>query len=48
MLELEKVIAVDVEADSMFNFQEKVCLIQMASPSAMLVIDPLKIKRFLR
>ncbi len=44
-LELEKVISVDVEADSMFNFKEKVCLIQIASPKVALVIDPLKIKR---
>lgn len=36
-------IAVDLEADSMFHFKEKVCLIQMASDSLTVVIDPLKI-----
>ncbi len=36
-------IAVDLEADSMFHFREKVCLIQMASETHTVVIDPLKI-----
>jgi len=36
-------IAVDLEADSMFNFKEKVCLIQMAVPNMNLVIDTLKV-----
>ena len=36
-------VAVDLEADSMFHFKEKVCLIQMASDSQTVVIDPLKI-----
>lgn len=36
-------IAVDLEADSMFHFKEKVCLIQMASDTHTVVIDPLKI-----
>ncbi len=36
-------IAVDLEADSMFHFREKVCLIQMASETRTIVIDPLKI-----
>lgn len=36
-------IAVDLEADSMFHFKEKVCLIQMASDTRTVVIDPLKI-----
>ena len=39
----EKVIAVDLEADSMYHFKEKVCLIQMATPEINVVIDPLKI-----
>jgi len=42
-LEKEKVIAVDLEADSMFHFKEKVCLIQVAAKNENLVIDPLKI-----
>ena len=39
----EKVIAVDLEADSMFHFKEKVCLIQVATTKENLIIDPLKI-----
>ena len=42
-LEKEKVIAVDLEADSMFHFKEKVCLIQIATKKENLIIDPLKI-----
>ncbi len=34
-------IAVDVEADSMFHFQEKVCLIQIATQQSVSIIDPL-------
>jgi ribonuclease D len=36
-------IAVDLEADSMFNFKERVCLVQMAVPGMTLVIDTLKV-----
>ncbi len=36
-------IAFDQEADSMFHFTEKVCLIQMATLNAAFVIDPLSI-----
>jgi len=39
----EKTIAVDLEADSMYHFKEKVCLIQMATHDINVVIDPLKI-----
>lgn len=41
--ELEKypVIAVDLEADSMHNYQEKVCLLQFSTPDQTLLIDPL-------
>ncbi len=39
----EKAIAVDLEADSMYHFKEKVCLIQMATRDVSVVIDPLKI-----
>lgn len=31
----------DLEADSMFHFQEKVCLIQVATPAHTFLIDPL-------
>ena len=37
-------VAVDLEADSMYHFQEKVCLLQMASGAASVVIDPIQIK----
>ena len=36
-------IGVDLEADSMFHFREKVCLIQMAVGDYIAVIDPLSI-----
>lgn len=36
-------IAVDLEADSMFHFKEKICLIQMASSTLTVIIDPLNI-----
>jgi ribonuclease D len=41
--EIEKAVAVDLEADSMYHFREKVCLIQMATTQANVVIDPLLI-----
>jgi ribonuclease D len=37
-------IAVDIEGDSMFHYQEKVCLIQMEAGGQTVVIDPLRIK----
>ena len=42
-VELEKfpVIAVDLEADSMHNYQEKVCLLQFSTPETTVLIDPL-------
>lgn len=36
-------LAVDVEADSMFHYQERVCLIQMAANGRIVVIDPLQV-----
>ncbi|WP_419656884.1 Rnd: ribonuclease D [Desulfosarcina variabilis str. Montpellier] len=39
----EKFIAVDLEADSMFHYQEKVCLVQMAAKGENVVIDPLEV-----
>ncbi|WP_321392921.1 ribonuclease D [uncultured Desulfuromusa sp.] len=42
--ELDKhpVIAVDLEADSMHNYQEKVCLLQFSTPTTTVLIDPLQ------
>lgn len=40
----EEAIALDLEADSMYHFQEKVCLIQMATTRETLLIDPLQIE----
>jgi ribonuclease D len=37
-----KTIAVDLEADSMFHYREKICLIQMAANGQTVVIDPLQ------
>jgi ribonuclease D len=42
-IESEKTIGVDLEADSMYHFKEKVCLIQMATRSINVVIDPLMV-----
>lgn len=40
-LRKEPVFGMDVEADSMFHFQEKVCLIQVATPTRAFLVDPL-------
>lgn len=40
----EKIIGVDVEADSLHHFQEKVCLIQISSSKQSVVIDPLPLQ----
>jgi len=40
----EPVIGVDLEADSMFHYQEKVCLIQIATERLNLLIDPLSVR----
>lgn len=37
-------MAVDLEADSMFHFQEKVCLLQIAANRHNVVIDPLAVE----
>ncbi|MCF8068013.1 MAG: HRDC domain-containing protein [Desulfobacterales bacterium] len=41
LLEKENIIAADLEADAMYHFQEKVCLIQVATKTNTYVIDPL-------
>ena len=43
-IETETTIGVDLEADSMYHFKEKVCLIQVSSPSLTVVIDPLMVE----
>jgi ribonuclease D len=40
-LAAETTIAVDLEADSMHNYQEKVCLIQISTTQQTVLIDPL-------
>jgi len=37
-------IGVDLEADSMYHFKEKVCLLQMATKRMNFIIDPLQIR----
>ncbi|MBW1782959.1 MAG: HRDC domain-containing protein [Deltaproteobacteria bacterium] len=37
-------IGVDLEADSMFHYQEKVCLVQISTQKVNLLIDPLSVK----
>ncbi|MBN1932638.1 MAG: HRDC domain-containing protein [Desulfobacterales bacterium] len=39
----EEALAIDLEADSMYHFQEKVCLLQMASHKTCTLIDPLQV-----
>ncbi len=43
-IERQDEVAVDVEADSMFHFKEKVCLIQLAVEDSSYVVDPFKIE----
>src|SRR5512143_1920726 len=43
LLSGENIIAVDLEADSLYHYREKVCLIQIATETSNRVIDPLAI-----
>jgi len=43
-LENERMVAVDLEADSMYHFREKVCLIQITAARANIIVDPLEIE----
>jgi len=43
-LQGEAAIGVDLEADSMFHYQEKVCLVQIATQRLNLLIDPLSVE----
>lgn len=39
----ETVIAVDLEADALHNYREKVCLLQVSTPERTVLIDPLAV-----
>ncbi len=39
----EETVGIDLEADSLFHYREKVCMIQIATPSACFLVDPLQI-----
>ncbi len=41
-LKKEKIVAFDLEADSMFRFKEKVCLLQIATRHRIFLVDTLK------
>ncbi len=43
-LEKEPVVAVDLEADSMYHYKEKVCLVQIATRRINAVVDPMAIR----
>jgi ribonuclease D len=43
-LERETAIGVDLEADSMFHYHEKVCLLQISTPSQNILVDPLALE----
>jgi len=44
ILQKEAAIGVDLEADSMFHYQEKVCLLQFSTPFKNILVDPLAVK----
>lgn len=44
LLAREKVIGVDLEADSMFHYQEKICLLQISTRHRNFLVDPLEIE----
>ena len=44
ILQKEPVIGVDLEADSMFHYREKVCLLQFSTPSCNILVDPLAVR----
>lgn len=43
-VENERNVAIDLEADSMYHFKEKVCLVQLATEKRNIIIDPIQIK----
>jgi len=42
-LALEKVVAVDTEADSFFHYFDKLCLVQISASCGTFLIDPLAV-----
>jgi ribonuclease D len=38
----QKIVAVDIEADSLYSYYDKVCLIQISVPGEDLIVDPLR------
>lgn len=38
----QRIVAVDIEADSLYSYYDKVCLIQLSVPGEDLIIDPLR------
>lgn len=42
----KKMVAVDLEADSMFHFREKVCLLQIGTGDAVYIVDPFIVSAF--
>jgi ribonuclease D len=43
-LSAERIIAVDLEADSLHSYQDKVCLMQISTPTRTVLVDPLAAK----
>ncbi|MCF8062997.1 MAG: HRDC domain-containing protein [Deltaproteobacteria bacterium] len=43
LLAREPAVGVDLEADSLFHFQEKVCLLQLAATDRVFLVDPLAV-----
>jgi len=43
-LQAARILAVDLEADSLYHYQEKVCLLQIATRDRTFVLDPLSVK----
>jgi ribonuclease D len=43
-LQKEEAIGVDLEADSMFHYQERVCLIQISTRTQNILVDPIAVK----
>ena len=42
----ERLLACDLEGDSLHHYQERVCLVQISTPAESFLIDPLSISDF--